>query len=126
MTNRTQTQVFRLLLIIAMAIQPIAIAHAHTMVTMNCSQDEAMAVGMQVQAGHQLSKQASLVSQHDSHLGEHAMKDCCHTSTSCSAAIVDTVTMAYMFVHADSTHSSPFWKSVIIPSESKPPRHLHA
>lgn len=116
----------KLLLIIAMVIQPVAISHA--MAGMNHSQHQTMSADMQSYDEHHGMRHAALDIQREAHETEDdsLMNDCCNTSACCPAAAVGITSLEHTPapVYLVLRHIS--WEGVILLSETKPPKRFFA
>ena len=124
MANVNAKIVFKLLLIVTMVIQPVAITHA--MASMGHSQYQASFVSEQSHDGHHEMHQDVPDVQHDSHESSDNsdMNNCCNSAACCPAALVDITTLERMPAPEYSTHLHISWEGVILPSEIKPPQSL--
>jgi len=115
---------FKLLLIITMVIQPVAIVHA--MAGMNHSQYQAMNSSMQSHDEHHSVHHAALDIQQEAHETEDdsLMNDCCNTSACCPAAAVGITSVEHMPAPVYSVLPHISWEGVILPSETKPPKRF--
>ena len=122
MANINAKIVFKLLLIVTMVIQPVAITHA--MASMDHSQHQASFANKQSHDGHHVMNQDIPDAQHDESTGNSDMNNCCNTAACCPAALVDITTLERTPVPEYSTHLHISWEGVILPSEIKPPQSL--
>jgi hypothetical protein len=129
MANLTGKMVFKLLLIVTLAIQPIA--NTYAMASMSHSQPANATTSEQLHSGHHVMSQYDLkqdVSEvhHDNH--DHAnngdINDCCDTSACCPAAIVDIYFLDQVPTPSYSAHFHNSLEGVILPSEIKPPQRI--
>jgi hypothetical protein len=116
--------VFKLLLIITMVIQPVAVSYA--MASMNHASQSAAASG---KAGHEqchMTNHELADTQHDSHgsTGNSDMGDCCHAAGCCPVAVLAIDSTLEISTPSFSAQFSTTWGNVILPSEVKPPRRF--
>lgn len=123
MANLTGKLVFKILLIIAVIIQPIA--NTYAMVNMDHAQHLKSITVEQHHDGHHAMSQGVSDVQHDSHKhDDNSMSDCCDTSACCPAAIVGFNTLAHIPVTFFSTHLYISLQGVTLSSEIKPPQRI--
>ena len=121
MANINVKIVFKLLLIITMVIQSVAITHA--MASMDHSQHQASFVSEQGHDGHHEMHQNVPDVQHDSS-DNSDMNNCCNSAACCPAALVGMSNLEQMPAPEYSAYLHTSWEGVILPSEIKPPQSL--
>ena len=120
MANLTVKIIFKLLLIITMVIQPVAITHA--MASMDHSQHQTSFANKQSHEMHQDVPDA----QHDSHESSDNsdMNNCYNSAACCPAALVGMSNLEQMPAPEYSAYLHTSWEGVILPSKIKPPQSL--
>ena len=124
MANVNAKIAFKLMLIITMVIQPVAITHA--MASMDHSQHQVSFANKQSHDGYFEMHQDVPDAQHDSHESSDNsdMNNCCNSAACCPAALVGISNLEQMPAPEYSTYLHISWEGVILPSEIKPPQSL--
>ena len=122
MINKTGKTALKLLLIVIMAIQPVAITHA--MASMDHSQHQTMLANEHSHEGHHHAMHQDRVNGQHDNTGNDDTSNCCNTSACCPAGIVAISTLERMPVPEYVTYLHISWKGVFLPSETKPPQRL--
>ncbi len=127
MKKLTGKIVFKLVLMIIMVIQPVAVTHAMASMDYSHHRTASVSADMHHDEHHQMMNHEQM----DGHIGHQEssdnnsdMNDCCNTSACCPAAIFEIMTLEHIQAPEYSAHLHTSWKGVILPSETKPPRRL--
>lgn len=116
--------VFKLLLIITMVIQPVAVAYA--MASMNHAP---LSVATSSKTGHEqchMTNHETADTQHDSHgsSDKSDMGDCCNGAACCPVAVLTINSTLELSAPSFSAQFYISWGNVILPSEVRPPRNF--
>lgn len=128
MANLKGTRLLKLLLIIAMVMQPVVVSYA--MAGMGLGMDHtkhqaSSTVEKSHHGDHVMDGAISSVPQQDQDDGTETMNDCCNSAACCPAAAVDLAVIPHASNAFFSTIPHSSWEGVEPPAEIKPPRpHL--